>query len=113
VRLPTIADRLGERFTRGLAIDRVKALVRPAIDEASSGRAGDSFELLEQELVEFTDHPAGSGLDLPNWLAALEHEIEFSRCRSRAGAPDESSSPAPQAPLSWEEAQRQIRPEEL
>jgi hypothetical protein len=113
VRLPTIADRLGERFIRGLAIDRVKALVRPAIDEARSGAAGDSFELLEQELVEFTDHPAGSGLDLPNWLAALEHEIEVSRCRGRSGAPDEPPSPIPRAPLSWEEAQQQIRPEEL
>ena len=113
MRLPTIADRLGERFVRTLAIDRVKALVRPAVDEARSGAAGDSFELLEQELVEFTDHPAGSGLDLPNWLAALEHEIESSGCRGRWGAPDDSASPIPRAPLSWEEAQRQIRPEEL
>ncbi len=34
MRLPTIADRLSERFVRPLVIDRVRALVAPSADEA-------------------------------------------------------------------------------
>ncbi|HUY89825.1 MAG TPA: hypothetical protein VMV10_13910 [Pirellulales bacterium] len=114
VRLPTVVDRLGERFVRTLDIDRVKALVRPAIEEARRGGPTPSFELLEQELTEFTDHPAGSGLDIPAWLSALEHEIELAgRCPGSSGPIEENPSPVPCTPLSWEEVQQQIRPEEL
>ena len=34
MRMPTVADRLAERFVRPLAIDRIRALVAPAIAEA-------------------------------------------------------------------------------
>jgi hypothetical protein len=37
MRLPTVADRLAERFVRPLVIDRVRALVKPAIDEVRGG----------------------------------------------------------------------------
>lgn len=114
VRLPTIADRLAERFVRTLAIDRVRALVRPAVEEARRGGETPSFELLEQELVEFTDNPSGSGLDVPTWLTGLEHEVELaSRCRGRIGLSEEAPSPVPRSPLSWEEVQMQIRGDEL
>ena len=36
IRLPSVAERLGERFTRPLAIDRVRALVGPAIAAADT-----------------------------------------------------------------------------
>ena len=35
MRLPSIADRLGERFVRPLMVDRLCALVEPAMDEAA------------------------------------------------------------------------------
>ena len=35
MRLPTIADRIAERFIRPLAIDRMRALVRPAMEQAA------------------------------------------------------------------------------
>ena len=38
IRLASIAERLAERFTRPLAIDRVRALVKPAMDAAGSER---------------------------------------------------------------------------
>jgi hypothetical protein len=114
VRLPTISDRLGERFVRSLAIDRVKALVKPAVEEARRGGQCASFELLEQELTEFTDNPSGSGLDIPNWLAALEHEVELaSRCRGRVGISEEAPSPVPRVPISWDDVQTQIKTQEL
>ena len=34
MRLPTVTDRLAERFVRPMVIDRVRALVKPAMDEA-------------------------------------------------------------------------------
>ena len=37
MRLQTVADRLSERFVRPLAIDRLRALVGPAIDELRGG----------------------------------------------------------------------------
>ncbi len=74
VRLATVSDRLAQRFVRPLAVDRLRALVRPAIDDARRERSGGAFALLEQELAEFVERPSGSGLDVPGWLAALEHE---------------------------------------
>ena len=40
MRLPSIADRLGERFVRPLVIDRLRALVRPAIERGRRAAAG-------------------------------------------------------------------------
>src|SRR4029077_5211014 len=71
VRLPSVAERLGERFTRPLAIDRVRALVAPAAAAAGTcDRA--PFTALQQEIASLAQEPAGAGLDLPDWLAALE-----------------------------------------
>ena len=110
VRLPTVADRLSERFVRTLDIDRVKALVRPAIEEARRGGPTPAFEALEQDLVEFTDRPSGAGLDMPAWLAALEHEIDLAgRCRGQTGALEEIPSPVPCTPLSWSDVQQQLQ----
>ena len=40
LRLPGIYERLSERFVRTLAIDRVRALVKPALEEGRAGRPG-------------------------------------------------------------------------
>ncbi|HEV3004592.1 MAG TPA: hypothetical protein VGX78_09025, partial [Pirellulales bacterium] len=110
VSLPTIADRLGERFVRTLAIDRVRALVRPAIDEVRRGDPPTAFHLLEQELVEFTEHPSGAGLDVPAWLTALENEVdEVGPTRKRELESDDVPPPVPRLPLSWEAAHQQLR----
>ena len=42
MRLPSIAERLGERFVRPLQVDRLCALVRPAMKELQSGRSDGS-----------------------------------------------------------------------
>jgi hypothetical protein len=76
VRLPTVADHLNERLVRPLAVDRMRALVRPAIEEVRHGERPAAFELLEQEIGEFTENPTGAGLDVPDWLLALEEEVD-------------------------------------
>ena len=77
VRLPTVCDRLAERFTRPLAVDRMRALIRPAIEEARRDGESSSFVELEREVQEFCEQPVGAGLDVPNWLLALEHEVDL------------------------------------
>jgi hypothetical protein len=104
IKLPTICDRLGERFVRPLAIDRVRALICPAIDEARQGSPGQTFAALEQELAEFTESPSGSGLDVPAWLIALEEEVD-----REAGDLD---PPGPQRHLTWDAALDRLKGDE-
>jgi hypothetical protein len=77
MRMPTIADRLHERFTRPMTVDRMRALVGPAIRQFREQR-GESplFELLIDECKLMTEQPTGVGLDIPQWLAALEAEVD-------------------------------------
>jgi hypothetical protein len=108
IRLPSIAERLGERFTRPLAIDRVRALVGPAVAAADSGDS-DAIDALRQEIASLAHEPAGAGLDLPDWLAALEEEVSVVRCKRRhhRGA-DDGPRRIKQVRLSWDEWQQQI-----
>ncbi|MCC7474973.1 MAG: hypothetical protein IT425_06225 [Pirellulales bacterium] len=107
VRLPSIAERLGERFTRPLAIDRVRALVWPAMAAAET-EDRDPIRALEEEIASLASEPAGSGLDLPDWLAALEEEASAVRCRLRQQDLDDAPRRIQQVALSWEAWQRQI-----
>lgn len=107
VRLPSVAERLGERFTRPLAIDRVRALVGPAVSAAGSSDRS-PFNALQQEIASLAQEPAGAGLDLPDWLAALEEEVSMVRCRRRHQFSDESPRSIEQVRLTWDEWQRQI-----
>lgn len=109
MRLPSVADRLRERFVQPLAIDRARALVAPAIEELRTGKRPVSFELLEQAVNQFTEEPSGVGFDLPNWLEALEDEVERVRTEADEGLdPEDVSPPVSQVRISLEEAQRQL-----
>jgi hypothetical protein len=76
MRMPTVADRLAERFVRPLSIDRIRALVEPAVAQVRLGGKIPKFELLEEETEMLTREPTGVGLDVPAWLVALEEEVE-------------------------------------
>ena len=109
MRLPSIADSLGERFVRPLAIDRLRALVRPAMDELHGGRNPVSFGRLEEEISQFTEEPTGVGFDVPAWLEALEQEVED--IQSETPEDDEPLDPHPDVPhvlLSLQQAREQI-----
>ncbi|HKD36690.1 MAG TPA: hypothetical protein VKB78_07810 [Pirellulales bacterium] len=114
MRLSTVADRLGEHFIRPLAIDRVRALVRPAAEEARRGLPPNSFTILEAEASELAQEPTGAGLDLPDWLAMLDDEVE--RCcghAQREEAAIASLEHLPRVYLSWDEIQKQLTNWEL
>jgi hypothetical protein len=118
MRLPTVSDRIGERFTRPLAIDRLRALVRPAMDAVRGSGHADAdfiaFEQLEQEAAELTQEPTGVGLEAPAWLLSLEQEVELSLHAVRDCAPaEESRLPIAQIPLSRAEIDSQLSGWEL
>jgi hypothetical protein len=85
MRLPSVAERLGERFIRPLEIDRLRALVRPAMEELDESESSTAFELLEREVARFTAEPGGVGFEVPPWIDALEEEVE----RARQGETDD------------------------
>jgi hypothetical protein len=77
MRMPTVADRILERFVQPMTIDRMRALVEPATRDAEANRPSGAFDLLQREADLLTQHPTGVGLDMPVWLAALEEEVEM------------------------------------
>ena len=77
MRMPTVADRLHERFTRPMTVDRMRALVGPAVRQyRETGETSDVFELLIDECKLMMEQPTGVGLDVPQWLGALESEVD-------------------------------------
>ncbi len=77
MRMPTVADRLHERFTRPMTVDRMRALVGPAVRQfRETGEASQIFELLIDECKLMMEQPTGVGLDVPQWLSALEDEVD-------------------------------------
>lgn len=76
MRMPTVADRILERFVQPMTIDRMRALVGPAMRDAEANCESQAFVLLEQEAESLTRHPTGVGLDVPAWLDSLEEEVE-------------------------------------
>lgn len=81
MRLPTVTDRLAERFVRPLDIDRVRAMIKPAMQvlrqrSTTTPSGTEALVALEREIDELTHEPTGVGLDVPAWLASLEQEVE-------------------------------------
>jgi hypothetical protein len=75
VRLGTVADRIREQFIRPLAVDRLCALIEPAMAEAQSSGEPAAFAQLREELRTHASQPTGVGLDVPHWLRRLEGEV--------------------------------------
>jgi hypothetical protein len=108
MRLATIADRVGERFVRPLLIDRVRALVEPAL-MAEGAERQEAFDALEREIASLANEPSGAGLDLPDWLAALEDEVTTARSRyNYQSLSDRLNSRIGQVRLSWSELLEQL-----
>jgi len=110
MQLPTVADRVAERFVRPLAIDRLRALVRPAIEELRRGRPEVAFPQLEAEVAEFTGEPTGVGFEVPSWLEALAEEVERAHSPIEGtGDPATSAEGIPQVRLEADDILRQVK----
>jgi hypothetical protein len=109
MRLPSIADHLGERFLRPLEIDQLCSLVRPAVEELRRGQEPEAFRRLEKLLAKFTTEASGAGFELPSWLDALEHEAEQAQWQTNDVADGPSDLYIRQVRLSRREAERQLK----
>jgi hypothetical protein len=110
LRLSTITDRLQERFVKPLALDRLCALVEPAMKEARTAGERPAFVRLRRELAAYTTTPTGVGLDVPSWLRRLELEVQrVQATQTRLAALAEQHFRVPRRPLSPEEVERQLR----
>ncbi len=110
MRLPSIVDRLEERFVAPLAIDRLRSLVRPAVEQLRGGRPPEAFSRLEEELAPFTEDLSGSGFELPAWLDALQREVD--QVLSQTAEDDQWLDPhlhIAQVRLSREQAEWEVR----
>jgi hypothetical protein len=76
IRLATIRDRIEERFVQPLVLDRLCALIEPALANAKASVGRDEISPLEKELEPFATTPSGVGLDVPAWLVRLQNELE-------------------------------------
>jgi hypothetical protein len=109
MRLSSIGDRLNERFVRPLAIDRVCALIRPAVEAAAGGERNQAFAALLEELDEFLQYPAGSAVDIPDWLLRLEDELDAVQNSDDVGLINDDKMPRIyEAIPSWKQVCRQI-----
>jgi hypothetical protein len=113
VRLGTVSDRLGERFVKPLALDRLCALIEPCLREArEDGPEADrpSFSRLQAELRTYTASPTGVGLDVPAWLRRLEGEVHrVQASRTTVAVLAENFFRIPRRAVNPEEVQRQLR----
>lgn len=76
VHLPGVADRINERFTKPLAVNRMLALIKPTMRPVMDDReAHEKFELLRQEIESYMEDTAGSAIDIPQWLQDVSREV--------------------------------------
>jgi hypothetical protein len=76
IRMSSVTQRIGERFLLPMTIDRMLALVKPAVEHAGQQDSTHAFEILEEETGLLMREPSGAGTEGSTWLLALEQEIE-------------------------------------
>jgi hypothetical protein len=106
MRLRTIADRLRERFVKPLEIDRLCAMIEPAMEAARNFVAATP---LEGELASFSAQPSGAGLDVPLWLRRLEGAVQqVHNARTDLARLAESMYPIPKRLITFADLLRQM-----
>ncbi len=107
MRLPSVAQRIGERFVRPLVVDRLRALVRDAVAPEPRAKHRRAFEQLLRGIETLASEPSGGGFEPPDWLTALEEELDAARGANRRESAADLER-LPQVRLSPAQAQRQL-----
>ena len=76
IQMNSVGRRLEGRFAHQLQIDRLRALVEPAMARPRTKDSQKAFDLLQHETQAFLRSTNGVGVDLPEWLAELESEVQ-------------------------------------
>ncbi len=109
MQMPSVADRIAERFVRPMVIDRICSLVQPAVDEAPRPGSHPTFRILCYEIEFLTREPSGVGFDVPAWLIGLEDEVQRVRTPPHERDDyDELSFAVPTITLSRAEIEQQL-----
>ncbi|WDI44249.1 hypothetical protein [Bremerella sp. P1] len=111
MQMPTVADRIKERFVRPLAVDRICSLVEQSMTNMGSEEANTAFKLLYDEAEALVEEPSGVGLDIPAWLKALDEEVTKVELEASFSTENEAWQPGEAIPLrklSLEEVHDQI-----
>ena len=74
--MPTIAEKIAERFIQPTAIHRACSLIEPSMRDCQCPQNSSCFEMLEQEAETMVEECGGVGLDIPPWLITLEEEVD-------------------------------------
>jgi hypothetical protein len=77
--LPSIYERLQERFVRPLQIDRMCGLVPKAARQVYEDGEKTAFAELSKQIENFAKTPLGVGFEMPEWLTALQDEVMMLR----------------------------------
>ncbi len=111
MRMPTITDHLNERFVKPLAVNRILALVKQSVADSKDGLIDSSaFELLSDLIDDYLEDSWGSGVDIPDWLRALEREVAQAFRPAAAGRPGtEAELDVPSLPMTLEDFQEQAQ----
>lgn len=92
IQLQSVGRRIEGRFESQIQIDRLIALVNPAVAKPRTRDSLKAFDLLQHESQAFCRTTTGVGIELPPWLAALEQEVEQihlpARLRQKSNAAD-------------------------
>jgi hypothetical protein len=59
-----------------MVLDRLCALIEPAVKNAPASPDQEGIAPLELELEPFATTPSGVGLDVPAWIGRLQSELE-------------------------------------
>ncbi|MDR0521341.1 MAG: hypothetical protein LBH00_05755 [Planctomycetaceae bacterium] len=87
--LPSVHERLQERFVRPLQIARMCGLVPKAIRQIRQEGTDTAFEELHRQIENFAKNPMGVGFEIPEWLSALQNEVMTTRTDTAAAAEDD------------------------
>ncbi|HMP78434.1 MAG TPA: hypothetical protein PKD54_03170 [Pirellulaceae bacterium] len=77
VQLPSLGHHMEGRFVQPMYVDRLVALVSTAMQDPSSRKSKSAFEIIAHECQSLLDTSSGVGMKVPDWLAALEAEVEL------------------------------------
>jgi len=75
MRLPSVTDRLSERFVKPMALDRILALIEPSMQFARHRAGVSPFGELADRVEEYLGTSSGSALEIQPWIQRLLDEV--------------------------------------
>lgn len=111
MRMPSVANHLEERFVKPLSVNHMLARIRPACEDAESGREeSPAFQSLQRAVEDYLKTTSGSGIDIPAWLKTLEEELNRVHESGETSTPDaEPQLHLPTPALSLKELRQQLK----